>query len=1201
MAPLSRLADRFELHERLGAGGMGEVFRARDLERGRDVALKTVPVGDPVALYELKREFRTAAKARHPHLVRLEELVVDGPRCFFTMELVRGAPVDAWVAAAPAPERLARVWSVLAQVSGAIETLHRSGLLHRDLKPANLLVDDAGRLVVLDLGLARAAEPLDAGPLELAGTPAYMAPEQAWGGASAASDWYALGLVLHELAVGELPDGGELTRRLGARAAPAVACGDAGLDALIAALLHPEPASRAGAPDVARALARRGGPAAPDADTPAPGPAAAPAGPARPDVATPPPAPFVGRDADLAALAGRVRAVRSGSGPQVVLVEGPSGSGKTTLVRELARREAARGELLVLAGRCYPGQRVPFSAIDDLVDDVARVLSASPPAEVEPLLPPRVGALRRAFPVLARVAPLRLRAATEAPPAEPRLVRREALAQLGRLLGRLTAAGPTLVWLDDLHWGDAASADALLDLLAAAGPGALGVLAFRPPDEAPSPGVEALLTGAATRPAWTTLRLGRLDAAAARTLAHVFLGDAPAARVDGVVAESAGNPLLLLQLAEFCAAHPAATTLSLRELVRRRLDALVGPARAAVELVSLLDRPARLGTLRRCEPALRADAAGSVWSAGAVYLLKATGDRDVDWVSTYHDAVRAAVRSTLAEARRRDLSRLLARALEDGAGDLAQVCALWERAGEPARVVAAALRAAEAAHLSLRSERERHFLELAAAHEGEPEARAAVRARLAEALAATGRPAEAAGHLVALAGAEPGPSLAVRQLGRAAELLFGSGRLARGMDVLAEALRRVGYRLPRRGAGAVALAVWEQLRLAVARRGARPDDRALRARVEVCWAASASLALYDSVRCFVFQTRHLRLAERLGDPAEVQRALGLRAMFLGLQGGRAPAVARLEARIEALGREQPRAPALRGFLLACRGYREHLSGRFGTATATFEAAEAAFRRDGRQRWERNFARVQRACALVFQGDLVRARRAYAEAAAALTAQGDRESFATLELGTGFVLDLAAGRPDEAARRVEAAVAPWSPEDSLTYRYVAGLARVQVALCRGRPAEALAAAEAGWRETRPMRVFQNVRLIFRWYLGLATLRLPALGARERRRVRAWRRAIAREDTTWGAGLARLLDAGLQARTRRPALAAYLAGRAARAFAAAGMAAHEAQARVLRARLRGDPAGEAAGLGRLAALGVEDAEGWMRLAPPAGGRA
>ena len=213
--------DRFSVRRRLGAGGMGVVYEVHDRTRDEIVALKTLKRASAADVYRLKREFRSLADVAHPNLVPLYDLYVEGDDCFFTMELVSGVSFVEYVRAGTGRPQVGRVGGGASQAGGAggpalfhpserlgvvfpqlvrgVSHLHQQGKLHRDIKPSNVLVTPEGRVVILDFGLMVDLRLPEGSGEWLAGTPAYMAPEQALGlGSSEASDWYSVGATLYE-------------------------------------------------------------------------------------------------------------------------------------------------------------------------------------------------------------------------------------------------------------------------------------------------------------------------------------------------------------------------------------------------------------------------------------------------------------------------------------------------------------------------------------------------------------------------------------------------------------------------------------------------------------------------------------------------------------------------------------------------------------------------------------------------------------------------------------------------------------------------------------------------------------------------------------------------------------------------------------------------------------------------------------------
>jgi TolB-like protein len=219
--PATRLGS-YEIVAPLGAGGMGEVYRARDPRLGRDIAIKLLPASTPERLARFEREARTVAGLNHPNIVVLYSIEEDRSTHFLTMELVEGQSLAALVAPDGLP--LAQLLDLTIPLADALVAAHEKGVVHRDLKPANVMVTRQGRVKVLDFGLAKLlqAEPeLDAtqaatiaSPIsdagQVMGTVPYMAPEQIRGEpVDARADIFSFGILLYELATGKRPFAGQ--------------------------------------------------------------------------------------------------------------------------------------------------------------------------------------------------------------------------------------------------------------------------------------------------------------------------------------------------------------------------------------------------------------------------------------------------------------------------------------------------------------------------------------------------------------------------------------------------------------------------------------------------------------------------------------------------------------------------------------------------------------------------------------------------------------------------------------------------------------------------------------------------------------------------------------------------------------------------------------------------------------------------------
>jgi serine/threonine protein kinase len=563
----------FRILSKLGEGGMGVVYKALDLERGQTVALKTLQRMDARVLARLKNEFRAVADVVHPNLVALHELFSIQNDWFFTMELVDGVSFLAYVrddgiagddtvtstnAAAAAreltpkahrappagslPRRLivagghrtparpldaegiARLRGALPKLALGVSALHASGKVHRDLKPGNVLVTRSGRVVVLDFGLSSDASPAsfdveDDG----AGTPTYMAPEQIWAPpATAASDWYAVGVMLYEALTGRPPFQGSVNEilRLKRHAMPPrpsarVEGVPADLDDLCMDLLRLKPEERPSGPVIlsrllgashegGRASSPDGRPSSPDSlrigpesrapESPRPSSdgrpsrslssdslrscsdslrnslegrtSAAPISGSYPS-SGPRSALLVGREPQLRALEDAYKSAQSGE-VVTAFVDGCSGMGKSALVRSFLDSVRSQGEAVVLRGRCYERESVPFKAFDELIDALARYLRRLPSEAAAALLPAGIKELARIFPVLEGVPAVAEAVAGGAEVDDPDEIRRRAFRALADLFGAVASARPLVLWIDDLQWGDYDSAELLAELFSPA-------------------------------------------------------------------------------------------------------------------------------------------------------------------------------------------------------------------------------------------------------------------------------------------------------------------------------------------------------------------------------------------------------------------------------------------------------------------------------------------------------------------------------------------------------------------------------------------------------------------------------------------------------------------------------------------------------------------------------------------------------------
>ena len=463
---LPRTIGPYRILSVLGRGGMGVVYRGVDDTSGQECAIKTIQVAKIWLLASVRREVQALAAVDHPGVVRILGEGIDEGLPWFALELVEGTALrDHAVGTAIDPSiwknppvpggraaggNLVGTLRLVRRICPALAALHGEGIVHRDLKPDNILVRGTARPVLVDFGItshfsARAAREvleIDALPA-IAGTPAYMAPEQILGErVDARADLYSLGCILYELLTGRPPFVATDPRtvlQLQRNEPPAppstlVTGIPPTLDELILRLLAKSPRERFGhAADVATALSREIGDGGESLDSQLP----------RSYLYRPR---LHGRSAELERFESIVSTARESKG-SVVLLGAPAGTGKTRFLLE-AGLAAVKKHVAVFDGEC---SGTPLSGFERLLLRVADRCREDPAAVARllgaagPVLAPLSPAIAEIPSVAAMPAPVEL------PPEGARLRLFGALAVLLDSLGR---EKPTLVALDDLHAAD---------------------------------------------------------------------------------------------------------------------------------------------------------------------------------------------------------------------------------------------------------------------------------------------------------------------------------------------------------------------------------------------------------------------------------------------------------------------------------------------------------------------------------------------------------------------------------------------------------------------------------------------------------------------------------------------------------------------------------------------------------------------------
>ncbi len=1248
--------DRFLIERRLGAGGFGVVYQAFDRERNGRVALKTLPQSDAEALYRFKSEFRALTDVNHPNLVTLYELMADGEQWFFTMELVNGVNFLEYVwesdleqtyaflptlrstdpsielgwekeiptlenlhnretlqlnqqpdtAAKPFTQlNLDRLRSALKQLSNGLQALHNVGKLHCDIKPSNVLITKEGRVVILDFGLALELAPHGARQsVNILGTPEYMSPEQAFGDAmTEASDWYSMGVILYEALTGALPFTGQLMELLMKKkeydpptAAKLVPSTPQDLDLLCRDLLRRRPQDR---PNGAQILRRLG--------------EAQPLRPTSPSTSHG--LPFIGRERHLVALKEALQIAKQGRAA-LVRIHGRSGMGKTVLARRFLEDLQQSEQGVVLSGRCYERESVPYKALDSLVDALSRYLKRLPELEVEALMPRDILALARLFPVLRQVEAVSSgqRRVLEIPDSQE--LRRRAFAALRELLARLADKKLLILFIDDLQWGDIDSTALLAELLRPPDPPVCLLLCcYRSEEAESSPMLRILLPALAASNAPIELReviVDELDEKESQALAQILLEkQQPDAlsRADMIARESRGSPFFIdelvrhtIEACENAKTGPldnviATGETSLDNMIQARITRLSDEAQKLLEIVAVAGRPLNRALAKKAT-GLGAEEQIAFDELRVNRMIRATGRSGQQEVETYHNRIREISVARLSPEILRDSHSRLAMALESSNEvDPESLAMHFQGAGQNEQAAKYAIAAAADAAETLAFDRAARLYRLALemrlqSNAGQSPDINNLRIKLGDALVSAGRGAEAAqAYLDAANEASAEQAIDLRQ--RAAEQMLISGHIDEGRKVMRGVLTTMGMRLaptPRRALLSFLLnRAFIRLRGLGYRESAETEiARQQLIRIDTCWSVASGLGIVDTIRAADFQTRHLLLALKAGEPYRIARALAMEVAYCSLPGGRTQhRTEMLVQKSMSLAKriDHPHAIAL---TTLTAGMAAWMIGRWKKSLELCDRAAAILRERCRSAtWELDSAELFSLRSLVMLGDLNELFQRLPSRLNEAQERGDLYCATNLRTRAQYMFHLASDEPEKAQEELQSAIVRWSRRGFHLQHYFALVGKVECFIYSGEGRSAWDLINSKWPQLN-RSMLQNLQSI-----NIESLHLRARAAiaiatktdnREEYLQRAEKDAIKLRNIgmLWGIALNYLIRAAIaKARGDREASISLLAAAEA-GFEISDMTLYEAVARRRRGQLIGGERGTAL---------VEAADAWM----------
>ncbi len=1034
-------------------------------------------------------------------------------------------------ALSPAPVRHGfdekRLRAALVQLATGLCALHDAQKIHRDIKPSNVLVDGNGRVVILDFGLIAdiegSAGAVATTDMELVGTPSYMAPEQAASKpVGPAADWYAVGVLLYEVLTGDVPFVGTplevLQRKQTEEPTPPIELvpgTPADLNDLCLRLMQFDPTARPTGTQVLRALG-----AIPDRRSAT---SIVTASLTHGSV-------FVGREAELAQLGAAYQRTREGE-CVTVLVRGDSGLGKSRLVRYFADTIAMSDRhAVVLAGRCYERETVPYKALDGVIDAFGRFLTRIPAAEADSYLPTRPGALVQAFPVLRRV-PGMAQTRDQLPRIDPQEMRRGAFAAIRDMLTRLAERRPVIVLIDDLQWADADSLAVLAEVLRPPGPPPLlllGTTRVTAGELATAPTSASIaasdVLGSSRAPLGASLRgdvqinLGRLSRAETQALAqHLLDASAPelVASTEQIAREADGYPIFVDEIVRYAvfAATSAeageggqseragqAGSLSLEDALWARIARLEPGPRKLVELLSVAGSRVPLEVLSR---ALRIDGTAFARITALLrvaHLVRSTGVRAGDRIELYHGRIRAAVLAHLDERTTRAHHELLAVSLETlHAPDAEALAAHWLGAGDVAAASKYTLLAAEQASEKLAFDQAselyvRAIERRARGTQDVPRDSARDRAlaiKLGDALAKAGR-GPAAADAYRSAGQEANAALKLDLDRRAAEQLLRSGHFDAGLAALRVLLKSIGLTLPQTALRTIVELVF--LRLVLRLRGTDFREREASEiaahrlmQLDVLWSLAFSIGVIDVVRARLIQTRYMLAALSTGELAHLARAAAFEVTTSAQDGTRAwPRTERLIALATDFAKKVG-TPYAVAWAEGSAGIAHYLRGGYREALARCLHAEESLRENGvGTQWEAATLRIFAVNSLALLGrfdQLAERQRAWIGDA---LDRGDLYAAVNLRIGFANTARLVAGDPAAARADVAASMRDWSKQGAHLEHFYELVALANADLYEGKPEDARTRVLTQWRPMRRalLMMVQTVR-IHLWRLRGAT--------------------------------------------------------------------------------------------------------------------
>jgi hypothetical protein len=869
---------------------------------------------------------------------------------------------------------------------------------------------------------------------------------------------------------------------------------------------------------------------------------------------------LVGRKPHLEILQDAYKSVRKGSAI-IVNVHGSSGLGKSSLVNYfLHELDISDEEVVILTGRCYEQESLPYKAFDSIIDALSRYLQGLPEIEVVALLPRHIFALLRLFPVLRQVTAISSRSKKYIEMPDSQELRRRAFSALKELFARLTDRIPVILFIDDLQWGDIDSAMLINELLSPPNlPALLLIASYRSEDVNVNPLLSSL---SALNVEKREVVIKKLSLAESQELAIKLIGEQGkdgAAQAELLAREADGSPFFIDELARYLrsgselikkgsdsaparddSSDPLAFTVMLNKMIEKRFNRLPESAQRLLQVVVVAGQPISRAVAKRVAQ-LESDEQSAVSYLRTRHLIRIIEIYDQEALETYHDRIRAVIAEQLSAESLKQLHRQLGQELETINGiEPERLAGHFHRGGDAVKASEYAIAAAEKAYTALAFDHAAYLYKLAL--ELLPPERAQespdLRARLAESLVNAGRSTQAA-QAYALAAKESHLAANIIKLEScAAEQFLLSGHIDEALSLLLKVLNKVGAKWTPTPWRAFLSLLYHRAQIRL--RGLNFQERDTSQlsqqeliKLDIYWSVGMGLSIVDTIRGMDFQSRYLLLALKAGEPYRVARAFSWEIAISSLGGGRTHK--RTEQYIKAAAQlsDKLNNPHIEALTAMTRGGAAFMEGRFSTGREQLNYAETLMRERCRGVvWELDTVLLFLLRCLIMLGELGETARRLPELVKEAQERGDLYAEINLRTRISYMLMLIADEPIRAQQELQQSIARWSDRGFLAQHFFAFIGSGEIELYCQNGAAAWQLINDKWPVlNRSMLLhvqFLRIETIFLRGRAALAAALASNGNEARHLIKEAEiciKKLAKEQMPWSNALALLLKAGI----------------------------------------------------------------------------